>query len=512
VDSTTAAAPSGFRRWLAIASLSLAVLAPPALADWREISSDHFVIYADQGEDNLKRFAERLERFHAAMALRYPSQDYKPSPSNRVTVFVVANRRAVQELRDPKDREVAGFYRPRAGATVAVVPKLARGYSKFELSPETILLHEYAHHFMYGLSARAYPRWFVEGFAEFFAGARFEADGSVGLGLPALYRSAELIYGRDVPMEVLLAYDGGAGTKASSGSFYGQSWLLFHYLMFEPSRADQLTKYQALLAKGTPAVDAARLSFGEFERLARDLQRYQMRKMLSYMKYAGADIRIGTVTARTLRPGEAAMMPTRIESRLGVSREEALALLPEARRVAALYPGDPAVLAALAEAEYDAGNDDAAIGAADRALAINPSEIDARIQKGYAMYHKAKEAKGGAEAWQAVRSEFVKANKLEVDHPIPLVRFYETYLQEGTKPPQVAIDGLEWAMVLAPYDPALRWTVAQQMIADDRLAVAARTLGPLAYSPHPGEDTEDALRLLKEVEGKIAGGEGRAAR
>lgn len=503
MDSTTAAVLTVLRRGLAIAALFLAVFAPQARADWHEVSSDHFVIYADQDEDDLRRFAERLERFHGAMALRYPTQAYKPSPSNRVTIFVVPGTGKVRELGNFKGRSVSGFYRPRAGATVAVVPTISRARSRGDLSSETILYHEYAHHFMHGLSARAFPSWMVEGFAEFYSGVRFEKDGSVGLGLPALHRSAELVYGDDMAMEDLLAFDGGASTRTRGNSFYGYSWLLFHYLMFEPSRADQLTKYQALLANGTPDIQAAIGAFGDLRKLSGDLRRYQGRRMLSFMTYDGSMIRTGPIAVRTLRPGEAEMMPTRMVSRLGVSRDEALQLLPDAQRIAARHPGDPAVLAALAEAEYDAGNDAAAIAAADRALAINPAEIDARIQKGYAMFHEAEEdPAANAESWRDVRSEFVRANQLENDHPIPLVQFYAAYVAEGAKPPKNAIDGLEWAMVLAPYDPSLRWTVAQQMVADERFTDAARTLGPLAYSPHPGKNTGQALALLKEIEGK----------
>ena len=31
-------------------------------------------------------------------------------------------------------------------------------------------------------------------------------------------------------------------------------------------------------------------------------------------------------------------------------------------------------------------------------------------------------------------------------------------------------------------------------------------LGPLAYSPHPGKNTEEALKLLKDVEARLASG------
>jgi tetratricopeptide (TPR) repeat protein len=335
---------------------------------------------------------------------------------------------------------------------------------------------------------------------------KFQPEGGVGLGAPATHRARELVYAREVPMRRLLEFDGGVGaSRKSYDAFYGQSWLLFHYLMFEPERAGQLQQYQSLLAAGKPPLEAATSAFGDLDKLERELERYQERRRLNYLLIDAKALAIGPISVRRLRPGEAAMMPTRIESRVGVTREEALELLPEARRVAELHPDDAAVLAALAEAEYDAGNDDDAIAAADRALAINPDEIEAHIQKGFALHRKAKAAGNSKELWQEARNQFIRANKVENDNPIPLYWYYLTFREGGETPTRNAVEGLEWAMTLAPFDPGLRWRVAQQMISDERLEDAARTLGPLAYSPHPGEHTERALKLLKEVEARIAG-------
>lgn len=227
------------------------------------------------------------------------------------------------------------------------------------------------------------------------------------------------------------------------------------------------------------------------------------RRQLTVRVIDGKSLDTGQITVRKLRVGEAAMMPTIIESKVGVDTEEAKALVPVARKIAAAYPDDATVLAALAEAEFDAGNDEAAIAAADRALAIDPSQIDAHLQKGYALAHQASSAELGSPTWKDVRAQFIKANAVENDHPVPLLYFYLSYTQAGMKPTQNAIDGLEWALKLAPYDPSLRWLVAQQMITDERLSDAITTLEPLAYSPHPSEATEKALTLLKEVEARL---------
>ncbi len=455
----------------------LLLCAATANAAWLEASSDHFVIYGDQNEKTIRGFAERLELFHAAMAHVFGKQQQRPSPSNQGKV---------RELADADNSAIAGFYRPRAGAAIAVVPKAKDGGWDFALSGETILLHEYAHHFMYGQTARIYPRWFVEGFAEFFAGVKFRSDGSVSLGVPPKHRGPELATAREVPIRRLLAFDGGASDpKPVYESFHGQSWALFHYLQFAPERAGQLDKYQQLLATGDSALEAAEGAFGDLDQLAKDMDAYVQSTRLSVLVIDRKHLDIGTITVRPLRPGEAEVMPVVMRSKVGVTPEQALKLVPEARRIAARHPDDPAVLTALAEAEFDAGFEDAAIAAADRALAIDPSPINAHIQKGYALFAKAQSGALPPESWKEVRGQFVKANKIENDHPIPLVRFYLSYLAQGVPPTRNSVSGLEWAMQLAPFDPALRWMVVQQMFRDERLDEAARTVAPLAYSPPP---------------------------
>jgi tetratricopeptide (TPR) repeat protein len=496
-------------RYVKFGCLSLILLASAANAEWLEASGDHFVIYSDQDERVVTRFAERLERFHGAMAYVFAKPQMKPGPSNRVTVFVVSSKSKVREVTGAKNRFTVGMYIPRAGSSVAVIPKL-KNASSHEVSGATILHHEYAHHFMIAsLTARAYPRWFTEGFAEFFAGVRFKEDGSVLLGAPATYRNAELVYAPEVPIRKFLDFDGGSDEKKFTyDSFYGQSWILFHYLQMAPERKGQLSEYQRELASGRSALQAAETVFGDLGRLEDDLDIYMKRRRLSAMVVDGAALTITPIAVRKLRPGEAAMMPVMIESKVGVSPEEALELVPEAREVGARYRHDPAVLSALAEAEFDAGNDDAAIAAADAALAIDPNNINAHIQKGYALAHKVESGALPKESWRDVRSQFIKANNVENDHPVPLVQFYLTYLKQGEHPTKNAIDGLEWAMQLAPFDASLRWLAAQQMVTDERYADAAQTLAPLAYSPHPGEHTEDARKLLQDVETRLAQGHG----
>lgn len=491
-------------RWMQIACCSVLFLASPAQAAWLEASSDHFVIYSDQNEKTLRGFAERLELFHSAMVTVLRKPPGTTSPSNRVTIFVVTSRDQVRELGGGFDPFVAGFYRARAGSSVAVVPRLKSATSQFALSPETVLLHEYAHHFMAGITTRAYPRWFSEGFAEFFSSARFQAE-HVALGAPATHRAGEIAFAKRVPIRSMLDYGGGVrDPKGGYDAFYGQSWSLFHYLAMAPERAGQLSQYQRLLGSGRGALAAAETAFGDLDQLEADMRTYQQRRRLEAMLVKRESLPVGVVTIRPVSRGMAEMMPVAIRSRCGVTREQALDLLPEARRIAARHPDDAAALVALAEAESDAGNDDEAIAAADQALALDPRRVEAYIHKGTALWDKIDADKLPQETWKQVRQLFLRANAIENDHPVPLMRYYLSFRASGERPTPNAIDGLAWAMQLAPFDPSLRWLVVQQLISDDRLEEAVRTLEPLAYSAHRGEFTDRALELLKELEARVS--------
>lgn len=120
-------------------------------------------------------------------------------------------------------------------------------------------------------------------------------------------------------------------------------------------------------------------------------------------------LRTGTITLRPLSVGEAAIMPLQIRSQRGVDKEEAATIVAEARAVAARFPADAGVLTALAEAEYDAGDDAAAIAAAEAALARDPGRTNAYIQKGYALFRQAAAADNKAAAYAAAVKPFLRS-------------------------------------------------------------------------------------------------------
>ena len=493
-----------------IRMIALALLLVPgaARAEWLEASSAHFVVYADDSERDIRKFSEQLERYHEAMAVITQLDAPPPSPSNRVTVFVVRNEREVQRLMGTDDRNVAGFYLPRAGGSVAFVPRVEVRTGEPDFSM-ILLLHEYAHHFLISSSGFPGPRWFGEGGAEFFASAEFTSDGGVGIGRPAYHRGAELVLGRNV--KVLELVDSEAYEKRSRGNtqdaFYGKSWLLYHYLVFTPERSGQLRGYLRAMAGGKSSREAAEQVFGDLDQLERELQRYLDRPRMNSLLFKPERFTIAPIALRRVSAGEAAMMPVRIRSRRGVTREQALELLADAREVAARFPGDAAVLAALAEAEYDAGYDAEAIAAADGALALDPGQVNAYVQKGFALFRRAAATEGEARtaAYRAAVAPFLALNKIENDHPLPLIYYFRSFAERGATPPEQAVFGLERAAQLAPFDLGLRLNLATYQIQSGDLANARGNLVPVAYNPHgEGAMVDGARQVIERID---AGGD-----
>ncbi|MEP3421620.1 MAG: hypothetical protein ABJN35_07800 [Erythrobacter sp.] len=170
---------------------ALVLVAPtPAQAEWYAVSGDHFVIYADAEEEEVVRFAEKLERFHSLMEYSTGRDVPKPGPSNRVTVFAAGSEGEVRGLAGSTG--VAGFYLPRWQGSVAFVQNVQKRRGRRDLST-TILLHEYVHHFFAMTERFVMPLWMNEGAAEFFSNAVFYDDGSAIAGLPPAHRSFTLI-------------------------------------------------------------------------------------------------------------------------------------------------------------------------------------------------------------------------------------------------------------------------------------------------------------------------------
>ena len=474
---------------------ALFFFASPAHAEWRRASSDHFVVYSESRAADLRDFAETLERFHKAMELETGVTIPSPSPSSRLTVYMVGNDRELKELYGNRNSNVAGFYVPRASGSIAFVPfiKIGSGGPDFSF---TVLLHEYAHHFLISSSRHAMPRWLSEGSAEYFASARFHSDGSVDIGLPNNDRAWELANASKVSLDQLFDREKYRQKRGRSyDAFYGRSWLLYHYLRFEESREGQLNRYRASLNGGMDPLAAAQAAFGDLGQLEGELRAYNKRRRMAGMRFGKEVVTIGKIDVSDLSEGHSAMMDVIMQSARGVTTEQAADLLVKARAIANNYPADPAVQAGLAEAEYDAEDDTAAIAAAERALKFDATNKKALIFKGLALFRQAQGAEERDVAYRAAMKPFQQLNAIENDHPLPLIYFYRSFTERGRAPSDQAEHALERALQLAPFDHDLALQVATMHASKGNAELASYILAPIAANPHGGERAAFAVAL-----------------
>ena len=481
--------------WLLIIAL---VPGPAAHATWREASSDHFIIYSEQNAKELLEFATGLERFDKSLRVLSSSPDWTPSPANRLTIFVVSRIGTVQKLLHARQSSIAGFYIGRASGSIAIVPQSTGGAEASGFDSYLVLQHEYAHHFMAQNFEDSYPAWFVEGFAEVASTSERQKDGSLKFGLPASHRAYGLIVAAPVPIEKLLSQSTLLFQDGSmSEAYYGRGWLLTHYLSFEGSRKGQLNDYLGRLTKGEDTLEAAKAAFGDLKQLNKDLNAYLRRRTMKYLNFPASMLPIGHVTVKEVDTGADAIMDLRIQSRVGVTKEEAPAIALKERKIAVAFPDSAAVQIALAEAELDARNLIEAAKAADRAVALDPKSGDALIFKGRVKMESAIAAKATDSAtWSDIRKSFVAANHIEPDDPEPLMLFYQSFQAQGKTPSANAVSGLMQALAMAPQDMQLRITAGYQLLVDGKVKEARQTLVPVAFDPHGGKVAEDARAVV----------------
>jgi hypothetical protein len=302
----------------------LIVLPLRARAAWAEVSSRHFVIVAQQAPERLQGLAQRLEYFDQAVRKISKLSDPDPAPRRRLMIYVV-DQNTMQAV---AESGLVGMYLGHAAGPVSVVKQDPSGSDR-------TLFHEYAHHLLRSSYASAWPFWLNEGFAEFFATALVAADGGVDIGLPLLERRFELSQLQYLVLPPLLETSE-SGLRAQPSLSYARSWLLVHYLSFEPTRVGQLEQYVQSLERGADTLDAARTVFGDLTQLDRSLKSYAKVQFRSL--HVPADTpRADTVRLRNLSQGEQAVMPHRIQSQLGVDAAHAQELLPLHR-----FPTTPA--------------------------------------------------------------------------------------------------------------------------------------------------------------------------
>jgi tetratricopeptide (TPR) repeat protein len=495
-----------------IAALLMASAMPAAAeAKWLEATTRHFAVYSEGGEQELREFAGKLEKFD--YVLRTYHQVTKPASPIKLKVYLLPTIPAVGRMIESEG--VAGYYIPDArGLMMVGTHATARQLSNdartaradVEIDAESILLHEYTHHFMYQYFPAAYPTWYSEGFAEFWGATDILKNDVVEIGLPADYRFRSFSYNRWLPLAKLFTAQSYADVPELD-LLYAQGWLLVRHAFENPQRRKQIQTYLTAINGGETYEQAMNRAFGNVAAYNDELFAYAARSKFSLLRLPFKKIEVGEIAIRAPGPAEDSLMEYSIKLAQGVRQRTAAKFADEVRQAAARFPDDPFALALLTEAERLAGNAEAAAAVADRLVAKAPNDPRALLQKGLAEHARLKSAASGdAKAWDAARRFLVRAVKAAPNDPLALEAYYDSFAARGMLPPDEAQAALYRAMELAPSDSDLRYKVAADFEKRDMIDDAIAIIRPVAFElPHAESDKTRKRREELEEKHREAG-------
>lgn len=491
-----------------LAAFAALLFAGSAQAEtWYRADTHHFVIYSNGGQKNLEDFAHKAEQFDALLRLVFRR---KPEElPNRLTIYLLDNAKSVDDLVGPGRSYTAGFYRPSAAGSFAVANR-ERGSSTFDLDGQTVLFHEYAHHFLYRNFPVPIPAWFSEGFAEFASTSDFARDGSFEFGKLANHRAHSLLTGPKIPIRKLLS-EQPSGSIDQVSAFYGRSWALTHMFYRSDDRGGQIGRYLAALADGAEPLAAAEAEFGNLDALDKQLDKYVRGKM-SFSRSNEPLAYLNDIKVARLSDFDSSLIELTLQRKTGYkpdrTREKlkALLALPEANAEAWYQLAELEYAATHAEDAEPRHDFAAAEAAVDRAIALDPGHILANVLKGDILLEPFDHSDDpDPSLWQQARVYYAAANRADPLHPLPLYKFANAFLREG-KPNAQMGDALAEAFWGAPEAYELRFALASHYANEGEFDRAIDLLKVIAGNPHTGAGAREMIGALEKA--RDGGGSG----
>ena len=481
----------------ALALACVAVAAGPARAEWLRAESPHFIVYGDVSESDMRNYVRKVERFDALLRFYFPVQSDIEVPP--LSVYLADGRDDMRKIWPNMPSQVGGFYTPGEARVFAVTG--GRGVEN-----DHTLFHEYAHHFMQQYLTAAYPAWFVEGFAEYFATADLTPSHMrVGLHSPGRMNSLTLGANAWLPMAtVLRSRSQEIGNRGHL--YYAQSWALTNYLMSTPERRAMLGRYLAAVMNGQDPLSSVQATMGVTpEQLGAAVRSYIGGPIL----FLSQDHEFAPVEVEVTRLPASARDLIWLDLRLSrfVPEERRAANLAEAQRAVDRYPGDPLAARVLSQALMDLQRDEEAVQALDAVVAANPDDAPSLLMQADALMEAGDAA---AEADPARKTDYyrrARANLARAYEADPLdYRIYialsKTREDASGYPTENDLQTLLLGTTLAPQVQSLRLRAAQALMARGQYADAVRYLAPVANNPHGGDSLQPIRALLAEAREK----------
>ena len=447
---------------------------------WWRAESAKFIVYGEGGERQVRDAARALEDFDIVLrTLTNPPE--RPS-TNKLEVFLVRNHAGLLQANPSLDSNVAGFY--QAGSEqIAAFAIDDRGSEGRE-----ILFHEYAHHYMLHNFPSAYPRWYVEGFAELVSTTEIRM-GQARVGRNSERRASWLQYADLLTIEQLLRPERYERSPEFEARFYALSWLAAIYL-FNNSRYQRgLERYVEALSGGADSIEAFEPAFGVTpETFERELRAFR-RGRIGIIGIALPDQTAPITVTRLPAEADALLLPLarlRIRGSARVQPE----LAAEMERLARPYENTHMGRIALARAAMMREDFDSARTTLEAMVAEGANDAEVRYLLAYITLLSVRGVQDYARVSAAiadVRAQLAASFRAHPDY-FPTLYLYAWTFTNGRDPlSEAQLNILDRALDLAPQSSEIRLLFAQELMRAREFETAELVLQPLIYAPHnPG--------------------------
>lgn len=477
-------------RLLVWALLTLACAGPAFAQDgrWLRAESDNFIVYGDRDERQVRGAIQALEDFDATLRIMTGA---RAAPAEaKLEVYLVRNLAGLRQIRPDAPETLGGFYFSGGDQIAAFLIYDDVGAS----SRREILFHEYAHHFMLHYFPQAYPRWYVEGFAEYVSTVEFRGRRAI-VGTPSQGRAYWVSEGRMLPIEQLLAPENVRDTAAFRNEFYAHSWFAAMYVSNRSDRLQGLNNYVQALGQGADSIEAFEPAFGitpeQFERELREFRRGRVATFSAQLPADPATIRV----TRMSRAADDLLLPMARVRAAGVRGDDATTLAAEIERLATPHAGDPLGQIALARAALLAENTQLARTRLQQILAGDETHAEAR----YLLAELALDDVMTYDGVVAVRRELARGFRHDPNHFPTLYLYASTFRGQAQPMSEEQLNVLARALELAPQADHIRITLAEELMRANMNDSALVTLRPLLHAPHGGGYSERARELFEDA-------------
>lgn len=473
---------------LGVIAVLLALPSAALAAPWLKAETPRFTIYSTSSEETLRKYAERVELLDAVFWEVYGLERPAPPP-RKLPIYLVAEPKQLRLVAPGLAENVVGFYASDPAEIYAM------GLS--DPGNDYVLLHEYIHHVMLQYFPYGYPAWFVEGYAEYFMNTTVD-ESSIKVGL-VTGRLDDLI-GAWLPFDEVLSKRVDEIPKARRSTFYGQSWLMTHYLLSDPQRSEQLKAYLTALSQGKDSVEAMQKATGLSPDGWKARLRTYIKGQLRYTQLKRSDFPKASVEITTLPVSTETLLLDDLHVKTGVSPQYRQALLAQIQTKAKSYPGDAFAQFALARAEITLGDPLAGAAILKARLAANPKDVEALALEADRLMTlgDATPAKR-IELYNQAGALLATAFKLNPSRYQTLIAFARSRSNEANYPSDNTLAALLTALRLAPQIGEVRLQAADGLIKRGRTKEAGVVLTPLANSPHGGPLAKKAQDLLASI-------------